>query len=664
MDNSVVFGLDILPGYSALSRTRQPHFSLVILSGDRVIAEYDDITFTRLIRMIWEYKPNILAVDNVFELVKNNNELAKLYSILPPNTRIVQTTGWSIESKELNTIAQRYGLNINGKPNPLRTAYISAIIASMGGGYVIKLTGEKTKIIVTRNRSVSQGGSSCDRFKRSIRASILNVTREIKKILDDNNLDYDIVYRKSKGGLESSVFIVYSPRDKLYGLIKPFKNKNVKVIIKPVYGSKVIYEDKKSETIRKGLILGLDPGMSIGLAVIDLNGNPIYLDSFKNIDRDEIINTVSKLGEVVIVASDTHRPPELVKKISSILNAKLYTPPYDLSNEEKQEIMNKVLEKYRDLNIRDNHIRDALASAYKALYSIRDKLDLVDSKIKEINIDLNIERIKINVIKGMSFAEALEKELEKYVEKLKSTLELEYTRVLDERKSIVDEIKYIERIKELKSRIAYLESIINELTNQLRERDRLISDLKIELKTTRSLNNVEDFYERKIYLLKCMIESLRKEIRRRDETIVELNKRISELEDLVFKVSSGNYLVIPRLANLSFSDVKKIIDNNNCKLIYVDNINPIDNDTLSILKNFRIGVLTDGDYGDLYKELRIPIIKINEKIFFKNYVIVDKSILSIVEKMWRDIDELDTIDKYRRIWRIIKEYKESRSSRM
>ncbi len=666
MENSgkpaIVFGVDILPGYSIESTNKQPHYALVILHKGKVYETYEDISFSRLIRLVWEYKPDVLAIDNVFELARNTNELIELMKILPSKTRIVQVTGWGSEQASVETIAREHGIEVHGKQTPVKTAYLSAYIAYQGGGAVIKLLEEKTKIIVSRGRSVSHGGMSYDRFKRSIRAGILNVTREIRKILDSNGFDYDLIFKRSKGGLEKSIFIVYAPRDKLYGLIKPFKNKSVRVSIKPVYKNKLVFEEKIERKTLRGIILGVDPGIYTGIAAIDLNGRPLLVHSSKNLDRSEIISMISKLGEVVVVATDTRQPPEFVKKIAAALNAKLYTPPNDLSTEEKQEIVNKLVEKYRYLEIKNTHVRDALASAYKAYTWIKDKLETIDSRLNEMNIDIDAEKIKISVIKGKSFAEALEEELDKYLENLREKKQLE---VQIEKETYSEEIeKYKEKIEKLRNKITYLETLVRELVKQLEEKDRIIEDLKLELRITKKKDSGSSIYERKTYLLKQELETLTRELDKRDKEIEELRRRIKELEGIINRVWSGEYIVVPRIKNLCLNNIKRVRSNIINNIIYVDELYPLDTDTIDYLRREKIGIITSRDYGELYKDLRVPVVKAGEIVFMENMVVVNKNIQDEVKKAWDEIEKLNSEDEYRKVLRLIREYKEMRRKKL
>ena len=658
----LVVGVDILPGYSVQSSSKQPHYAAVFLKGDEVIQSYEDISLSRLIRLIWEHRPELIAIDNVFELAQDTSGLQQLIRILPPGVKIVQVTGWGPEAVNIRTVAKNLGIDARGKLTPLKTAYLAAVIASRGGGVIVKLVEEKTRIVISRGRSVSHGGMSYERYKRSVRAGILNITREVKKILDSNGFDYDLVFRKGKGGLEKSVFIVYAPREKLYGLIKPIKTKSVKLTIKPIYRDKIVFEPMEKPRKTRGLILGVDPGIYTGIAVLDLNGEPLLLYSSKNLDRSDITTMVLPLGEVVIVATDTSDPPELVKKLSTTLNAILYTPQRDLSTEEKQEVVNKLKSRYPWLEVQDTHERDALAAAYRAYTSIRDKLAKIDSRIGEIGVDIDRERVRINVLKGKSFAGALEEELEKLLENfvLSSNSETK-EQPKEEDTELIDKLR--ERIKKLKYRVSYLESIVRELTRRLEEKESIIAELKMNLKLAKIGDQGSSRSERKLYMLEQENQYLRKLVEEREKEINRLNHRIKELEGSLSLVLSGDYVALPRIRNLCLSEVKKVLDEVAHNAIFVDEVYPIDVEAIELLKDREVGIVSRRDYGELFKDLRVPLVNDDNVVLIGEYAILHRKVLDVIREQWKTIKELDGMDEYNRIVNLIREYQESRRRR-
>ena len=87
--NNVIFGVDIVHGSS---RSREaPRYALVILNGE--VERFPDISLFKLLRMIRQYRPDLLAVDSITELAPNRKELISLLKRLPGDVRLVQVTG-------------------------------------------------------------------------------------------------------------------------------------------------------------------------------------------------------------------------------------------------------------------------------------------------------------------------------------------------------------------------------------------------------------------------------------------------------------------------------------------------------------------------------------------------------------------------------------------
>ena len=74
-------------------------------------------------------------------------------------------------------------------------------------------------------------------------------------------------------------------------------------------------------TRRKHIIVGIDPGTTVGLAIIDLSGKPIEVFSAKNYSISDAIAWIESHGTPLIVASDVTPTPAMVKKISSMFAA-------------------------------------------------------------------------------------------------------------------------------------------------------------------------------------------------------------------------------------------------------------------------------------------------------------------------------------------------------
>ena len=301
-----VIAVDIMPGYSPRSR-KKARYALVYLKGGSVVREEENVSLIHVLKMVRSLKPSCLAVDNIYELAGSSGELRRLLASLPPETVLVQVTGSPFERPEpLTVLAHRHGIKLPSRPSPLQSARAIARLAYMGIGYYVKGFEEETLIVVSKKLTPSAGGMSMDRYERRVEASIISISNEIEKTLKENGLDYDVYTSRGRGGYKSRVFVVYAPRNKLAGVIKPYNGYSVKVEVKPVPKEALLFEPLsekiKLEPQKKYIIVGYDPGMKAGIAVLDLYSRLLLLRSGKFLTRGEVARIVSKLGKPVILS--------------------------------------------------------------------------------------------------------------------------------------------------------------------------------------------------------------------------------------------------------------------------------------------------------------------------------------------------------------------------
>ena len=127
-----VFGIDIIHG-SVRSRGERPSFALVIRE-DGQERETTEVSVFRLLRLIDREKPDILAVDSVQEIARDQKALFSFLQSLPPQTMLVQSTGGE-KQQSLPRVAARYNMKFN-RFDPYAEARASAVVADLGGGAV------------------------------------------------------------------------------------------------------------------------------------------------------------------------------------------------------------------------------------------------------------------------------------------------------------------------------------------------------------------------------------------------------------------------------------------------------------------------------------------------------------------------------------------------
>ncbi len=178
-------------------------------------------------------------------------------------------------------------------------------------------------------------------------------------------------------------------------------------------GSDLFLKPDRTNNSHRGIIVGFDPGLTVGIAILDLNGNLISLTSCKEIRRSEIISHIIKYGKTVLVATDVYPIPKTVKKLATTLNSKIWSPYKCMSIESKIDIVDSYLQ-YQDnksLEMPQNaHERDALAAAVKTYRDHNNKFRQIYKRAEKAELDdMAIDAIKTLVINGISISNAIKR---------------------------------------------------------------------------------------------------------------------------------------------------------------------------------------------------------------------------------------------------------------
>ncbi len=532
-------------------------YSVVVLRDGRLVSKYEGVPLHRLIRLVWELKPNILALDNVFELGDGEDELRRVLAMLPDSVEVVQVT-WGADGsfESVRRLAEEAGVKVRpGKLSPTKTAYLVALLAEKGYGSRVRFLEEKTKIIVSKARSTGAGGMSQSRYQRRLRAAILRAVRDIKRALDRHRLDYDLVFRKSGGGIDSAVFIVYAPRNKLYGVVKPHHGNDVRVEIKPVYGGRIYFEEKEARRPLRYVIVGVDPGMSTGIAVIDLMGNVLLAETRKGVDRGDIIDLISRIGHPILVATDVKPVPDFVKKLAAKLGVPVFEPPQSLSVAEKRRLLEAVSSARIPLEKLDSHARDALAAALKALQHYSKKLSQIESYIEKLGIDVDVEHVKALVIKGMTIAEALEEEIKRrLLHGDDGILVKSFRRSVEHREPPQPSQEEVRRLREEVERLTAENRM---LAAKLRKLAEELENVKLEYRVLKREVSERIEHDRILAMLRHENQVLRSEVEKLRKEREELQNQVTRLRDLIRSLLSHSIVLAPVVQTLTMESLRE-----------------------------------------------------------------------------------------------------------
>ena len=371
-----------------------------------------------------------------------------------------------------------------------------AYLASFGIGYEVSVFMDKTKITVSRNRSLGKGGWRQKKYGRKIHDSVRTVYREIRNKLAEMGFDFIEDVKIGYGGISRGTLLVNASRRDLP--INSFKTRDVQVKVEAVAKDRIEFIPL-SKTLRY-TIVGIDPGSTTAVAAVDLRGNLVDVRSKKSWSAGEVVEYISSLGKPVVVATDKSNPPEFVSKIRASFNAVLYTPREDLSVEKKKGLTSR----YRLLN---DHERDALAAALDAYNSYKSKLINVE---KRLPAGMDSDRVKAEIIRGTPLKDIFASESREERDVRKTHTETVSREEILRRDKIIRELReenriLANRISELRKEVEKLRMRINTLSREEHER----------IRRDNYIRNLE----REVY-------ELRKKLKGKDEEIAALKEKI------------------------------------------------------------------------------------------------------------------------------------------
>jgi len=123
----------------------------------------------------------------------------------------------------------------------------------------------------------------------------------------------------------------------------------------------------------KHLIVGVDPGHTIGIAALDFEGN-ICNASNTSGGIESAVSIIESWGTPSIIACDVTPAPEFVLKLASYFNVKLFVPKKTWREDDKREMLKQAEEKAGKRLAQNTHERDALSAAIGAYRESQNQL--------------------------------------------------------------------------------------------------------------------------------------------------------------------------------------------------------------------------------------------------------------------------------------------------
>ena len=513
----MVYGVDVQSGDV---RGDAPSYALVQFDGEQVTR--DVVSRRKLLRLVDQHEPGVVATDNVFELAADKDELVHLLRGLPDGTKLVQVTG-AERPEPLSRVAKRHGVPYGKKP--MKEAEAAARLAARNVGYEVSAFTDETAVKVSRGRSTGKGGWSEDRFTRRIHGSVKNEARDVESALDDAGLEYEKDVTEKYGGFSNATFTVQARPSDIP--VSRRRSGDTRIEMERVRRDGIEFRPLAKR--RDHVLVGIDPGTTTAVALLDLDGRVLDVWSSRTADQAAVVEWIIERGRPVLVAADVQPMPETVEKFRRSFDAAGWAPASDLPVDEKQH-------RTRDVGYDNDHERDALAAALFAYDAHEDQLDRITRKVPP---QLERGEVVARVLRGEGPVDAV-------VDALTETEEPEPEEHEHEERELTPEEQ---RIKDLESQVGRLQAHVENLESDLEEKDDRIETLEDDLSEAKRAERQEARERREVTRLEWENARLEDELEERENRVAELESKLSRLKDL-WKLDHSNLADIDNSGNL------------------------------------------------------------------------------------------------------------------
>ncbi|MBY9000217.1 MAG: DUF460 domain-containing protein [Candidatus Heimdallarchaeota archaeon] len=557
----IIIGVDILPQSIPSTST---HYSVCVYDGNKgeIIKKYAKANLSKIIGLAQSSQASYVATDNIYELVRNPSQIPKLCVQLLPKTKIVQVTGSPVHGfTSLLKLMKQNGIPIPNKLTPMAAAEACSVLSSKKLGYIIEPFEDETKIIVSRSRAKGPGGWSQKRYSRLMDTSVDQEAKNIESQLIELRLDYDKKVARSKFGAKKVVFSVYALISEVTKAFRKRRGELCQVQIHPVNKERVEFiplsQQVQIKSSLRRLIVGLDPGLTIGLSIMDLNGKILKVASFREASRGQIIRAITQYGKPTLICVDVYPYPAYVEKVAAALNARTYTPRSVMTVSEKNEISRKLAMQHGVL-VKNAHQRDSLASAYKGYTKFKGEFEKIDRKYYS-QYDRSIrDEIKDLIVKGKTPIDAediISKSLRKNMIELPKEV-IEKTLAQEISKEDLDS-----KIKMLQEHLDWERRKNSELYIEYQTLEEKVEYLETRLQEGKS-EYMESMQREKTFLVKeNEISFLRDKVSNLEQELDRYGKRVEELKKVSLLRGNEGWVPLKVIRKFSYEEIEKTARN-------------------------------------------------------------------------------------------------------
>ena len=384
-------------------------------------------------------------------------------------------------------------------------------------------------------------------------------------------------------------------------------------------------------------IVGIDPGTTLGLAMLDLEGKPIEVFSSKNYSISDAIRRIISYGTPLIVASDVTPTPSMVKKISKVFSSHIHELSESLSTEEKIALTKGEGYEYRNV-----HERDALAACLYAFKRYKKKFAQVRKKTPP---DVDVEEVKALVIKGVSISAAINSLVHSDSEEVGEHDVCGERGDEDENRinSTNSEILRLRGVIKAREReIEAMREYNAALRSELEAKEHEIQGLRTRMETIRSMSHRELEETEEIKRRDKEIKRLKDEIRAKEAENEDLRRIIEELK-WGKEINNGERIKVIKSFNRDvIQEVDKRYGFKRGDIVYLENGSGGGANTAELLARKGVSVVIYGKEMshfavEKFFEFGIPTFSTNEipVMVRGDFAFIDARMLNELVREWR-----------------------------
>jgi len=301
------------------------------------------------------------------------------------------------------------------------------------------------------------------------------------------------------------------------------------------------------------LIVGVDPGVTCGLAVLSLSGELIKVKSQRSLKQPDLIAELVSLGDPIIIAVDVQSPPQLAERIARNFGALLFTPPTFLPVGSKKRLVQDYAIRHQ-VKLDDQHQKDALAAALKAFNCYKNKFSQLEAHIRGVKEHIPLDEARGLIVQGINIAEAIE-----ILKKEREICEMDPRPVEGKAppvKSYTDALSILKgRLKEQNLKLRKLRVFIEEKRLEVEAFRRKIDVLTAKVSRTRGEQYVTLRREQEYRRLNLEIYDLRQRVAELEEKLAPQHLTLRGLEE---RRAEGEVIILKPLSHFTHREVESL----------------------------------------------------------------------------------------------------------